>query len=290
MKNILILLTLFISINFVNAQNQTSKVKFFNDVKITTSSTSKTLTIKVNEENKKFNNVFVLLLKNTEAINNFKDFENLKGNIVFDKKTLKITSGSKSISFSIQDSKEKNVEVLGISRFQGNFDSDEEIRFNPYIGEIISNESLTSRTMQCTAGGPGSNQCGVSSEIMGVMTQCEVSCNTGYYACCDDGIGKCKCVQNGKLPPKSLEPAKISTKLDKEIIVSFSKNKTLFLKGIDKDYNLIIVDLNGNDIKNLKINQFNNTFDLNALNFGLYFYKIVDSNNKTIKQGKILIQ
>ena len=291
MKNIFFLFSFLLSSIILNAQTKPNKVRFFNDVKITSNSSSKTLTIKINEENSKFSDVFVLLLKNNDVISNFRNFNNNIGNIIFDKKTLKIENKNQSIMFTVENSKEDNsVEVLGISRFHGEFNSEDEIRFNPYIGGLISNESLTARPMNCTAGGPGSNQCGVSSEIMGVMTQCEVSCNTGYYACCDDGVGKCKCIQNNKKP--SLVEAKIEINKDDNIKVTLNKNKILNItgSGLKEGCNIIILDLNGKEVINSQINSFKNIVDLNFLTTNLYYYKIINNDKNVSKQGKILIQ
>ncbi|HEX2834637.1 MAG TPA: hypothetical protein VHW00_16615 [Thermoanaerobaculia bacterium] len=45
----------------------------------------------------------------------------------------------------------------------------------------------------CDSGGPGSNQCSVSSG----SSSCSVSCNSGYFACCRavSGLPACKCVK-----------------------------------------------------------------------------------------------
>lgn len=45
----------------------------------------------------------------------------------------------------------------------------------------------------CDSGGPGSNQCSVSSG----SSSCSVSCNSGYFACCRavSGLPSCKCVK-----------------------------------------------------------------------------------------------
>ncbi len=44
----------------------------------------------------------------------------------------------------------------------------------------------------CTSGGIGSSGCSTE----GTLNACSVTCNAGYYACCDDNRMKCYCVPN----------------------------------------------------------------------------------------------
>ena len=49
----------------------------------------------------------------------------------------------------------------------------------------------------CSSGGPGSSSCTVSANI-GIGdgsggTSCSVTCNSGYYACCNAYYNKCQC-------------------------------------------------------------------------------------------------
>lgn len=292
MKLLYTYLLLIVSI-FSNAQVVQTKTRFYNNVQTTITVTEKSLVIKLNEKNKNFNDAFVLLLekKLNKKIENYLISE--KANIMFDKKSLKISNliNSAEVIFSFLDSKQDNyIKVLGISRFQGNFNDNEQIKFNPYIGEVISNQSIVGRIMSCTAGGPGSSQCGVSSEILGVMTQCEVSCNNGYYSCCDDGIGKCVCVPNNQKPPKS-PISKISNE-NNNLVVSLSKDKILNIKNAKNSLKISIYSIDGIMKFSSDINVIKNSFDINNLQNGIYYYTITDSidYSKKIKQGKIIIQ
>jgi len=46
---------------------------------------------------------------------------------------------------------------------------------------------------ECASGGDGSLQCGVSGSVAGSGVSCEVTCGSGYYACCNLIFG-CSCV------------------------------------------------------------------------------------------------
>lgn len=52
-----------------------------------------------------------------------------------------------------------------------------------------------SSSISCTSGGPGSSHCAVNSGVGPISNGCEVTCKSGYYACCDDGRTICKCVK-----------------------------------------------------------------------------------------------
>lgn len=55
----------------------------------------------------------------------------------------------------------------------------------------------SSHPTTCTSGGVGASDCSVSSGTALSTVSCSVSCKDGYYACCDDNIGKCKCIKSG---------------------------------------------------------------------------------------------
>jgi len=48
-------------------------------------------------------------------------------------------------------------------------------------------------TMTCDSGGEGSISCSVTIPFIG--GGCSVTCQTGYYACCDQGEVTCLCCQ-----------------------------------------------------------------------------------------------
>jgi hypothetical protein len=57
---------------------------------------------------------------------------------------------------------------------------------------------------KCTDGGPGSSQCGVGSTIGTIGSDCEVTCGSGTYACCNNSSIICGCVSaltGGYVPP-----------------------------------------------------------------------------------------
>jgi hypothetical protein len=54
--------------------------------------------------------------------------------------------------------------------------------------------------MSCTSGGTGSSQCSVGNGDLSGGNSCSVTCNTGYYACCNDDQVICKCYANPKKP------------------------------------------------------------------------------------------
>lgn len=74
---------------------------------------------------------------------------------------------------------------------------------NGNLDDIIVNQvgpSGGATTLSCTSGGTGASQCSTGSGVGTVNTECSVTCNSGYYACCDDGMGKCKCIKEGIAP------------------------------------------------------------------------------------------
>lgn len=72
---------------------------------------------------------------------------------------------------------------------------------NGNFDDVIKTPKLfnapSSQTMNCTSGGVGANECSISSGTALSTVSCSVSCKDGYYACCDDNIGKCKCIKSG---------------------------------------------------------------------------------------------
>ncbi len=70
------------------------------------------------------------------------------------------------------------------------------------IALLATPNRAAARMTGCDAGGPGATSCSIEKNEYG----CEVSCETGYYACCRDtgsegSLGvKCECVVNGGQP------------------------------------------------------------------------------------------
>ena len=48
----------------------------------------------------------------------------------------------------------------------------------------------------CSSGGPGSTECEVSVSAGGYDSGCHVTCDSGYYACCNAMENKCQCRSN----------------------------------------------------------------------------------------------
>lgn len=72
----------------------------------------------------------------------------------------------------------------------------------PYgIGDVAIKGRSDGTSIVCSAGGPGSSSCSTSSTLSGdlgssggsISTSCTVTCNSGYYACCNNFHNTCKC-------------------------------------------------------------------------------------------------
>lgn len=46
---------------------------------------------------------------------------------------------------------------------------------------------------KCTSGGAGSNSCQITEDLGPIRQTCNVTCNVGYYACCDSKTLRCYC-------------------------------------------------------------------------------------------------
>ena len=95
----------------------------------------------------------------------------------------------------------------GISELMGQWDNAILTASGPfdYAVNILTTANLQRRsTVQpkeefmpvCTSGGPGSNGCSQTWEILGVAGQCSVTCQTGWYSCCASSNTTCTCRQN----------------------------------------------------------------------------------------------
>lgn len=79
------------------------------------------------------------------------------------------------------------------------------------LSEVIAvNGKTLGSALTCHSGGKGSTECSSESSIASVATSCSVKCETGYFACCDDTVNKCKCVETNtpsggpKVPKKQV--------------------------------------------------------------------------------------
>lgn len=51
----------------------------------------------------------------------------------------------------------------------------------------------------CQSGGPGSSSCSASTTVGPVTTSVSVTCNAGYYSCCNPGGASCKADGGGNI-------------------------------------------------------------------------------------------
>jgi hypothetical protein len=59
--------------------------------------------------------------------------------------------------------------------------------------DIIALADNEGGNYSCSSGGPGSSSCSVSFVVAGASTSCQVTCESGYYACCNAYENKCQC-------------------------------------------------------------------------------------------------
>ncbi|RWX02614.1 hypothetical protein [Flavobacterium cerinum] len=84
------------------------------------------------------------------------------------------------------------------------------------LSEVIAvNDKILNPLITCRSGGKGSVECRSGSSVVSVSMSCSVKCYTGYFACCDDTVNKCKCVETnppsgGGLKAPTKQPLKIS--------------------------------------------------------------------------------
>ena len=66
------------------------------------------------------------------------------------------------------------------------------------LASLVAIANASAEQSSCTNGGPGSSMCSISGSIFGLKDSCQVTCQMGYYACCNqtfDGA-QCTCVSN----------------------------------------------------------------------------------------------
>lgn len=99
----------------------------------------------------------------------------------------------------------KIVKVLGfgISVLNGNWNKEKFVNYpsSSAFDKLSNSSNLVAPPgpgdKKCTSGGEGAKECSIT-EIMGMS--CSVSCNDGYYACCNSSTTTCFCLK--KPPPK----------------------------------------------------------------------------------------
>ena len=77
--------------------------------------------------------------------------------------------------------------------YKGN---DKDIIYETIVSKVaLIDISSVGGGLKWLSGGPGSSACSVTPSDLSLGTPtCSVTCNSGYYACCDDRVGECRCV------------------------------------------------------------------------------------------------
>jgi hypothetical protein len=66
------------------------------------------------------------------------------------------------------------------------------------VGETAIDGSIDGSTgsLSCNSRGKKSSECSVKDSTINVgAAECSVKCDPGFYACCDDTIGECRCIE-----------------------------------------------------------------------------------------------
>lgn len=150
------------------------------------------------EENMHFKEYYTIQYNNIDfsMFSKFKNFELLS----YQKSEIKINSGSTIFTFRLLGSSSSfDFVSYGIAHHTNNEDFVlQKIKFGNSVGVVgKAVKNSKGEKINCTSGGPGAVSSGTGSSVASVSTECNVTCGGGYYACCDDGLGKCGCVLNG---------------------------------------------------------------------------------------------
>jgi len=149
-----------------------------------------------------FNEFYTFQYENIDfsSLANYSNFELVS----IAEKEIVIQSGSTILKFNLSADNSSNIQYQGygiaINKSVSGYELKKPSRGN--IGDVILGKEkkvkdTNGNTLSCDSGGPGSSQCGTRSGMGTVDTECSVTCNSGYYSCCDDGQGKCGCVKSG---------------------------------------------------------------------------------------------
>ena len=92
----------------------------------------------------------------------------------------------------------------GLSRKNGNFKLYKNSNATQ-VRDLILSDNQVFKKMDCHSGGKGASECSATPSSLNVgAASCSVKCNAGYYACCDDSVGECKCI--GEKQPAHIAP------------------------------------------------------------------------------------
>ncbi len=239
-------------------------------------------------------NEICILLKNDKGIfdenyifqsDNLKEFSldkivtaNYK--LFYDGKNLIFNLSNETYQLTINDQikGENIIKGYGLSRRYGVFNInniDSGISFFNSVIEINS-KLYDSPSLKCTSGGQGASQCSTESGVGSINTGCSVTCDKGYYACCDDNITVCKCEKNTK---KVLDEGRFN------LIMNPTKTNIEFDGKDHEKYLISIYSISGNLMLDKMILKKN--INIDNLKTDIYFYHIYDNNGYN-QQGKII--
>ena len=177
-----------------------SKISFL-DIK------NKEIAIIIDNNNNTFKEYYLFQYDNQD----FDFFLNkeLIGNIEIVNNNLIIITDKIKYLFAIND-ENKDEKIIfkgyGLSQRKGDFRILENLN-QPNIYHIIINRLLGGSELEgngqtgirCLSGGVGTSSCEVTPSTANIgAASCKVTCSTGYYSCCDDSVGECRCVANPK--------------------------------------------------------------------------------------------
>lgn len=190
MKNLIVILLLLLTLfKNINVQSTPNKITII-DIK------GHELLFLLNVNDGKFNELYALQYQNQNfdflvSHNNFKLISSNKNEIVI--------SSESSIFHFTKNELSNAYNGYGIYHMTNDFTLN--IVANGNFDDLIKVPKLmnapSTQSMTCTSGGVGANECSISSGTALSTVSCSVSCKDGYYACCDDNIGKCKCIKSG---------------------------------------------------------------------------------------------
>ncbi len=150
----------------------------------------------------KINALLSLIPENKADIQKLYNYATLQGaNFLYSKNLLVIEKNSNRIYFvvdnksGIQEAKKlKNSSVIKgiqLSLCLGKYNSSSlrEIKNYKTVRDFFLSEAKSQT--KCTSGGEGATNCSVKNSL----SNCSVSCATGYYACCNGEANKCSCLK-----------------------------------------------------------------------------------------------
>lgn len=128
---------------------------------------------------------------------------------------VKLEINSQVVTFTIDSNYTNPYEII----FYGNglaHKTADKYFFNGITGDIgdlseaieVNNQTYSiGGTITCYSGGSGTSECSAEGTVLGGGGSCSVKCNSGFYACCDDTVNKCKCIKessSGGKQPKQI--------------------------------------------------------------------------------------